>query len=238
MNEKELYEKQYGQKKLVGRNSFPLLRRIFKRFDLNRQDLVLSLLKTGDKLLDVGCGGGSLALAAINKFNQIYGIDISPSQIQQSTKNAAQKLGNINNIHFSLCNINEKIDFPDSMFDTVTAVAILEHAFDPYFVVREIHRILKKNGVFIAEVPNIGYLKHRVNLLFGKLPVTSSPYNWKEIGWDGGHLHYFTVKTFRSLLEDCGFKILKVIGAGLFARFRNFYPSVFTGDICVKAQKC
>jgi 2-polyprenyl-3-methyl-5-hydroxy-6-metoxy-1,4-benzoquinol methylase len=85
-----------------------------------------------------------LALEATNKFNQIYGIDVSPSQIKQSTKNAAQKLGNINNIHSSLCNINEKIDFPDSMFDTGTTVAILEYTFDPYSVVIEIHMILKK----------------------------------------------------------------------------------------------
>jgi hypothetical protein len=74
--------------------------------------------------------------------------------------------------------------------------------------------------------------------LFGKLPVTSSPYNWKEIGWDGGHLHYFTKKTFCRLLEECGFKVLKISGSGLFARFRNFYPSLLTGDICVKAKKC
>lgn len=88
------------------------------------------------------------------------------------------------------------------------------------------------------QVPNIAYLRRRINLLFGKLPVTSSPDNWKEIGWDGGHLHYFTKKTFCRLLEECGFRIRKVIGSGLFAKFRNFYPSLLTGDICVKAQKC
>lgn len=80
-------------------------------------------------------------------------------------------------------------------------------------------------------------MKHRFSLLFGRLPVTSSPYNWKEIGWDGGHLHYFTKKTFCKLLEDCGFKILTVSGAGLFAKCRNFYPSLLTGGVCVKAQK-
>jgi hypothetical protein len=78
----------------------------------------------------------------------------------------------------------------------------------------------------VAEVPSIAYIRHRLNLLFGKLPVTSSPFNWKEIGWDGGHLHYFTKKTFCGLLEESGFKILKVIGSGLFAKFRSFYPSL------------
>ena len=40
------------------------------------------------------------------------------------------------------------------------------------------------------EVPNIAYLRYRTELLFGKLPVTSTPYNWKDVGWDGGHPHY------------------------------------------------
>ena len=87
------------------------------------------------------------------------------------------------------------------------------------------------------QVPNIAYLKYRIQLFFGKLPVTSSPFNWKEIGWDGGHLHYFTKKTLSKLLEESGFKIVKVSGSGLFAQFRNWYPSLLTGDIIIKAQK-
>jgi len=238
MNEKELYERQYGEKKLISTNSFPRLRRILKSFDLHREDLALSLLDGGEKLLDVGCGSGSLMFKARDKFKEVYGIDISPSRVEAAKKNAVEKFGENNNLHFSTCNVNEKIDFPNGMFDAVTCIAVIEHVFDPYCVVGEIHRVLKPDGIFIVEVPNIAYLRHRFHLLFGKLPITSSPHNWKEIGWDGGHLHYFTKKTFCGLLENCGFKILKVTGSGLLGQFRNFYPSMLTGDICVKAQKC
>ena len=237
MNEQELYEKQYGQKKLVNTISFPFLRKIFKNLDLNREELTLSLLEKGDKLLDVGCGSGSLAFKAKHKFNEVYGIDISPSRVEQAGQAAAEKYPDNDSLHFSLCNINNKLDFPDCMFDTVTAIAVIEHIFDPYFIVGQIHRVLKEDGIFIANVPNIAYIKHRIRLLFGHLPVTSSAHNWKEIGWDGGHLHYFTKKTFCGLLEEFGFVILKVSGCGLFAKFRNFYPSLLTGDICVKARK-
>ncbi len=237
MNEKELYEKQYGEKRLISRNSFPVLRKFFKRFDLHREDLALSLLDGGEKLLDVGCGSGSLMFKARDRFKEVYGIDISPSRIKEAQKSAIMKFGESNNLRFLLCNINEKIDLPDEMFDTVTAIAVIEHVFDPYFVISEINRVLKQGGLFIVEVPNIAYLRHRIHLLFGKLPVISSPSNWKEIGWDGGHLHYFTKKTFCQLLKECGFEILKVSGSGLFAKLRNFYPSLLTGDICVKARK-
>lgn len=237
MNEQELYEKQYGEKKLISQNSFPLLRKLFRGFDVHREDLALSFLDGGDKFLDVGCGNGSLVFKAEGKFKEVYGIDISEHRISEAKQKVMEQFKGLDKIHFSTCNINKRIDFPDEMFDAATSIAVIEHVFDPYFIVGEVHRVLKTGGIFVAEVPNIAYLKQRIRLLFGKLPVTSSPYNWKEIGWDGGHLHYLTKKTFCSLLEECGFKILRVTGCGLMAKFRNFYPSLLTGDICVKARK-
>ena len=238
MNEKELYEKQYGEKKLVNVNpSFPFLRSLFKNFDLNREDLALSLLDEGDKLLDVGCGSGSLIFKARPKFAELYGIDICLSRIEEAEQMAVEKFGDSNNVHFSVCNVNEKIDFPDNLFDVVASIAVVEHIFDPYHVIMEIHRVLKPGGVFVILVPNIAYIKHRIRLLLGKLPVTSSPYNWREIGWDGGHLHFFTKKTLCTMLHECGFRILEISGSGLFGNLRNFYPSLLTGDICVKAQE-
>jgi SAM-dependent methyltransferase len=243
VNEKELYERQFGPgKKLISDMSFPSLRKIcflrnvFEKYDLHRVDLAISLLNKGEKLLDVGCGDGYLAFKAKSKFQFIFGIDITPSQISEAKHQALK--GSDSGLIFQECNLNEGIDFPDNFFDAVTCIATIEHIFDPYFVVGEIHRVLKDRGIFIAGVPNIAYVKHRICLLFGKLPVTSTPFNWKEICWDGGHLHYFTQKTFCNLLEECGFRILKVKGSGLFAKFRNFYPSLLTGDICVKAKKC
>ncbi|RJQ17499.1 MAG: class I SAM-dependent methyltransferase [Nitrospiraceae bacterium] len=238
MNEKELYERQYGEKKISSVNSFPLLRMVLKRFDLHREDLAISLLDGGEKMLDVGCGNGSLVFKARGKFKEVFGIDISPSRIEEAKINAVRQFRNLDGMSFSSCNINEKIDFPDNMFDAATSIAVIEHVFDPYFVIGEIRRVLRPGGIFIGEVPNIAYIRQRIHLLCGKLPVTSSPYNWKEIGWDGGHLHYFTKKTFCRLIEESGFRILEVSGSGLLAQFRNFYPSLLTGDICVKAQKC
>lgn len=237
MNEKELYERQYGEKKICSANSFPLLRKVFKGFDLHRENLAVSLLDGGEKMLDVGCGNGSLVFKAKDKYRELFGVDISPSRIEEANNNAMKQFGNLDDMSFSSFNVNDKLNFSDNMFDAATSIAVIEHVFDPYFVIGEIHRVLKLGGIFIAEVPNIAYLRQRIHLLFGKLPVTSSPLNWKEIGWDGGHLHYFTKDKFCELLEDCGFKILKITGSGLFAQFRNFYPSLLTGDICVKAKK-
>ena len=170
-------------------------------------------------------------------FNQVYGVDISPSRIKAAEQCAAEKFRDVSAIHFSTCNVSSNLEFPDSTFDAVTSLAVIEHVFDPYFVIGQIYRVLRHGGVFIVDVPNIAYLKYRIQLLCGSLPVTSSPDNWKEIGWDGGHLHYFTQKMLCKLLQECGFKIARVTGCGLFGSLRNFYPALLTGDICVKAVK-
>ncbi len=242
MKPKDLYEKQYGEGRLIRTISFPLFKKGFKKFDLSREELAMSMLNDlGGKFLDIGCGNGSLIFKVKEKFNEkftdFYGVDISPTRIRLAEEEAKRKFGMANNIHFSVQNIDEGIDFPDEAFDVVTCLAVLEHVFYVYFVVKEIHRVLKNNGILILEVPNIAYLRYRIHLLFGKLPVTSSPYNWEEIGWDGGHLHYFTKSTLWRLLKDMGFEILKVSGSGLFAKFRNWWPSLLTGDICIKARK-
>jgi len=236
MDVKEMYEKQYGENKLINYTSFPFLRKLFKKADLTREDLALDLVDGGGVCLDVGCGSGDFVFKLKDKFSKVYGVDVSPSRIAEAQK-TARSLNLSGGVHFAVSNIDKRIDHPDEFFDTVTSLAVIEHVFDPYFVVTEICRVMKKGGIFVSEVPNIAYLRHRLHLLMGKLPVTSSPYNWKDIGWDGGHLHYFTQKTYCKLLEDSGFRILKVSGSGLLAQYRNFWPSLLTGDICVKAEK-
>ena len=242
MNPKELYEKQFGEKKLIPAPlTLLFLRRLFFKYDLSREDIAIDLLKkekNGEllKLLDVGCGSGSLIFRLVNQFSELHGIDISPSQIKEA-QGIANQISSDNKLYFSFSDIDSGINFPNKEFDVVVCLAVLEHIFDVYFVTNEIYRILKPGGIIVLEVPNIAYLKYRIQLFFGKLPVTSTPFNWKEVGWDGGHLHYFTQKTLCRLLRESGFKILKISGSGLFAKFRNFWPSLLTGDLVVKAQR-
>lgn len=87
MDYKKLYEKQYGKKKLISINSFPFLRKVFKRFDLHREDLALSLLDGGNRLLDVGSESGSLMFETMDKFEEVYGIDISGSGLFTKFRN-------------------------------------------------------------------------------------------------------------------------------------------------------
>jgi len=204
---------------------------------INDAYYVLKIIDNGDKLLDVGCGNGSLVFKMGDRFKEIHGIDISDFRVKEADQISKLKHCNLVKYCFSVSNVNEGIKYQDNMFDTIICVATLEHVFDPYQLISEIYRVLRPGGVFIVEVPNIAYIKYRIGLLFGKIPATSSVGNWEEAGWDGGHLHYFNKSRLSGLLEYSGFNLLKITGAGLFGRVRNFYPSLLTGDLCIKCIK-
>jgi ubiquinone/menaquinone biosynthesis C-methylase UbiE len=226
MDYKKLYERQYGEKKLV--NAFPrqflALRRILKKWDWDRYNVAEYLIKPGgNRILDIGCGEGYLMRKLSGRYKELYGLDISPSRLKEAEEKIKELYpSETSKFKFIEGNADDPLPFPDDFFDATICIATIEHVYNIFSLVKEIYRILKPGGYVVTEVPNIAMLKYRIQLLIGKLPVTSSPYNWKEIGWDGGHIHYFTKKTFCRLLEEYGFKVLRVTGSGLFAKFRGF----------------
>jgi methionine biosynthesis protein MetW len=236
MGIREIYNRHYSSKNRVDDLSFKFLRKIFKRFDVNRYDDAINMINgIGKKnsVLDIGCGGGYLLTKLVDCFDVLKGIDVSDVAINNSN----EEIKNLTQIELSVQNADMGLSFSDETFDCVVSLAVIEHVIDVFGVLKEINRVLKPGGYLVVSVPNIAYVKHRVRLLFGKLPVTSSIYNWESDNWDGGHFHYFTHKTFQKLLEYSGFKIEKVSGSGFFAVFRRLYPSLLVGDISIVAKK-
>ena len=118
------------------------------RTRLFRERLVkLAHLAPGESVLDVGCGTGSLALAAkgrVGAGGQVFGIDASPEMIGRATAKAA-KAG------IDVCFKNavaETLPFPEAQFDVVLSTLMLHHL--PRKVrqqcAREIRRVLKPQG--------------------------------------------------------------------------------------------
>ena len=240
MDYKKLYEKQYGEKKLVNVSlgKFWGFRKLFKKCDWDRYFVAEQLVEPGERILDIGCGNGNMLRKVKDKFRILYGIDISPSRVGEAKEKTKDLYpSDISKFKFIEGNADNSFPFQDNYFDTIVCIAVIEHVYDIFSLVREMYRVLKPDGYVIAEVPNIAYFKHRISLLFGKLPVTSSPYNWQDIGWDGGHIHYFTMEKFCWLFESQGFCIDKKSGSGFLAKFRNWWPSLLTGDLFIKARK-
>jgi len=115
----------------------------------------------------------------------------------------------------------------------VSCIAVLEHVFNPPHIIEEVRRVLKREGIFIVQVPNIAWIPYRIQLLFGKYPKTGGVY----LGADWEHLHIFTKTALYKLLAGKGFEIKSVSCSGIFAKYRKWWPSTLGGDLIVKSVK-
>jgi ubiquinone/menaquinone biosynthesis C-methylase UbiE len=123
----------------------------FGRDKAIREKLIeLAAPAPGEKVLDVGCGTGTLALALRLSVGtgEVHGIDASPEMIEVAKEKAA-KVGS--DIDFQVALI-EAIPFPAATFDLVTSSLMLHHLPDDLkrTGLAEIRRVLKPGGRFMA----------------------------------------------------------------------------------------
>lgn len=232
---KNYYEEAYTVKD-VRKSSLPTmtaLSHMLGRFDNPGHKIILDLLTEADKFLDVGCGGGSFALNAKNKFAEIYGVDISDAAIKLALKSLFSREDK-NSFHFSVYDIDENLPFEDCFFDAVTCIALLEHAVHPPSFLKEIRRVLKNNGELVILIPNDAWLPYRLQYLVGRIPQSGGV---DELGVDWGHLHKFNREIISKLIQSTGFCITNVTCSGIFSKLRRKWLSVLAGDIIVKAIK-
>lgn len=77
------------------------LRKTLKRWDINRYDMAYKLAEGGVRVLDIGCGNGYMLFCLIDKYNELYGIDIVPSRIEDARRTVAEKYSDLSKrFHF------------------------------------------------------------------------------------------------------------------------------------------
>jgi ubiquinone/menaquinone biosynthesis C-methylase UbiE len=214
-------------------------RRLLNRHTEDRFERAIVLMDTGQSFLDVGCGDGRLAALAMRRYSKVNCIDITSTRLEEA-RDRCIAAGGLEQIgQFITANLNQPIPLPDASFDAIAAVSVLEHVFDVYSFVRDCRRLLKPDGVLVVEVPNVAYFKHRLRLLLGHLPITSSPHGWADgFGWDGGHLHYFTKHAVTELFTSEGFEVRKIVESrAAFASQRSRWVSLLAGNFLIKVVK-
>ena len=166
----------------------------------NEFKIIANLLPARSKVLDVGCGDGTLIEALIKQKDiDTRGIELEENKVKQCiSKGLAVIQGNAE---------TELGQFPDKAFDFVVLSQTLQAFYQPENVLSELLRIGKK---VIISIPNFGYWQVRTSLLFfGKMPVTKSlPDSW----YDTPNLHMCSIKDFYQFCDKKKIKMDKIIG--------------------------
>lgn len=164
-------------------------------FSMSRSKFLSLHYKPG-MILDLGNLGGVYGGGASNSFNQefrkrvatdskVYGFDLFAPP--NPTDYPDQERGDI----------NDGLPYADRFFDTVYMGQLLEHLENPGKALREVHRVLKDDGVFILDTPNAYNLKRYLRYLLKK----------EEHLGDPTHLILFTPGSLRALLMRAGFSL-------------------------------
>jgi SAM-dependent methyltransferase len=106
-------------------------------------------LLAGRRVLDVGCGPGTITagLAARTSPARLTALEVSDDVLDQARAEAARQ--GIANIDFVVGDVT-RLDFPDHAFDVVHAHQVLQHVGDPVGALREMRRVCRPEGVVAA----------------------------------------------------------------------------------------
>jgi len=165
--------------------------------------LIHQWVPPGARLLDLGCGEGTL-LAALARDKQVtgFGLEIDPDGITACLAKGVNVIEQ--NLDEGLAN------FEDDACDLVVMTQALQALRRPDLMLDEMLRVA---GECIITFPNFAYWRHRAHLGFkGYMPVSRSlPHAW----YDTPNIHLSTFNDFERLCRDKGLSIVdRAVGIG------------------------
>lgn len=162
-------------------------------------------LHGGKRVLDIGCGNGSLCgvlsklgLYVVGVENDKAGVNIAKATYPDIRFYKASVQDDVAEI---LTSENEK-------FDVVVSTEVIEHLYSPEQLLQFARNIIKENGLLILTMPYYGYAKNLAISLLNK--------------WDQhhsalvtcGHIKFFSKKTITKLVNDNNFSAVSCYGVG------------------------
>jgi ubiquinone/menaquinone biosynthesis C-methylase UbiE len=114
----------------------------------------LPYLQPGMRVLDVGCGPGTITvgLAAAVAPGEVVGIDRAAGPLEQARALAAER--GVENARFETTDLYG-LAFPDASFDAAFMHGVLEHLHDPVAALRAVARVVRPGGVIGVRSPDI-----------------------------------------------------------------------------------
>ena len=192
----------------------------------DRYEASIFFAGAGKRILDVGCGNGLVLYNLRDRFDELYGIELSKERVVTTQKSLQGLKATI-----TQANIEVGLDYSDEFFDVIICSDVIEHLVDVFSGFREMTRVLKKAGKLVINTPNVARWRNRMEFVMGKFPSTSAGNEGfatrTELElFDGGHLHYFTFSMLEKMYKRYGYSTVDKYGFGRFGKLQNLFPSL------------
>jgi len=180
--------------------------------------IVVSMIPSGARVLDVGCATGSFGeLIAKNCNADVIGIEPDPDRAALAISRG---------LNVRLGTLQPSLIQEIGAFDIVLFADVLEHLPNPHATLFLAREALKPGGSVIVSVPNVAHWSVRLEILQGR-------FRYQESGiMDATHLRWFTRVSATSLLQSAGFSPVEYrvsVGSGL-PDNRNRQPLSWLSD--------
>lgn len=157
-------------------------------------------VRDGERLLDLGCGGGRHAFGAVRLGAKVVAVDAAATEVTQvrDTIGAMLDAGEIRAEDEAGAVQGDalRLPFADGVFDRVIAAEVLEHIPDDTAAMAELTRVLRPGGTMAVTVPRFG--PEAVNW------ALSNEYH--DI--PGGHVRIYRRSTLLARLRLSGLRLL------------------------------
>jgi methionine biosynthesis protein MetW len=157
-------------------------------------DVIASWVSEGARVLDLGCGDGSLLRHLKDQCKASgYGVEIDIDSVIAGMKNG---------INVLQIDLEEGLyDFEDRSFDLVIISNALQTLHRTEKLLREMLRVGREA---VVSFPNFAYWKHRVAIMDGHMPVSDRlPFQW----YDTPNVRFFTIADFEQLCARLGIEV-------------------------------
>ncbi len=183
------------------------LEEVFNPANAHPQDahsILMRLIPRGSKVLELGCASGYLSGYMEQALGcRVTGLEFDPA----ATAIAATRCSEVHTADLDAPNALD-VAAPSAPYDVLLAAAVLEHLKQAESILQAAHKLLKPDATLIVSLPNIAHWSMRLHLLSGQ-------FDYQDYGlMDKTHVHLYTLKTGRDLLERNGYNVEKVYIAG------------------------
>jgi 2-polyprenyl-3-methyl-5-hydroxy-6-metoxy-1,4-benzoquinol methylase len=157
------------------------------------------------KILDIAAGVGVVGRRIIDNYEVPGGFKVLCNDICPTCLKVLAREG-LRTTSFNIDEEKEPFPFPDGSFDTIIALATIEHIINIDHFISEIYRLLDDDGYLYLSAPNYSGLTYLLPMIFsGKTfhdPMAEdSRYEFYA------HVRYFTYRTLCELVSSFGFTL-------------------------------